>query len=251
LNEIRKFSVKAMTGGGLDIVPKESFHDDVEFHRRDLNVAPFLSPVGLGFAAYGGVFTPKTQLSYSRPVYLVPGAPPFVDSTFEQKMNVYSSAVLLMYSETLQAMYTTFFGGISPYTWNAWEQRFQGNPRIGTKTDPVYLDGLQWTDQISTIEKRGAETTEAVQLQTLPAFLGTGSVFIPSDEIQRARPGTDILALDSLSKSKTFVGYIYGGIRAFPYQFPYLKTSPAYNSGAVPTIASDMILKVYISTAAK
>jgi hypothetical protein len=251
LNEIRKFSVKAMSAGALDILLKETFHDDVEFHRRDLNVTPFLSSAGLGLAAYGGVFTPNTQLSYSRPVYIGAGAKPFVDSAFEQKMNAYTSAVLLMYSETLQTMYTTFFGGISRHTWNPSEQRFQENPRIGTKTDSVYFDGLQWSDQISTIQKRGAETTETVQPQTLPAFLGAGSVFIPSDEIRRARPGTDILAFDSLSKSKTFVGYIYGGIRAFPYQFPNLKTSPAYNSGAAPTKASDIILKVYISPAAR
>jgi hypothetical protein len=251
LNEIRKFSVKAAPGGALAIVLEDTFHDDAEFHRRDLNVTASLSPAGLGFAAYGGVFTPKTQMSYGNPVYVGPGAQPFVDSAFEQKMNAYTSAVLLMFSETSQTMYTTFFGGISRYTWNTSEQRFEENPRIGSKTDAVYMDGLQWSDQISTIQKRGPETMEVVQPRTLPAFLGTGSVFIPSDQIRRARERTDILDFDSLSNRKTFVGYIYGGIRAFPYQFPYLKTSSPYNSGAIPTKTSDMILKVYISPAAR
>jgi hypothetical protein len=34
------------------------------------------------------------------------------------------------------------------------------------------------------------------------------------------------------------VGYIYGGIHAFPYQFPYNKGAVPYNSGAVPTTGS-------------
>jgi hypothetical protein len=39
--------------------------------------------------------------------------------------------------------------------------------------------------------------------------------------------------------------YIYGGIRAFPYQFPYNKTAAPYRAGTVPTRASELILKVY------
>src|SRR6267142_5184050 len=70
LNEIRKLSIKAKPEGSLDVALVKKFHDEVEFHRRDLNVAQFLGPGGLGFAAYGGVFTPDTQLNYSRPVYV-------------------------------------------------------------------------------------------------------------------------------------------------------------------------------------
>ena len=143
-------------------------------------------------------------------------------------------------------MYTTFFGGISRYVWSPSTHLFEENPRIGSKTDLIYMDGLQWSDQISTIQTRGADTSELVHPRSLPAFLGTDAVFIPSPEITRARASTNILALDSLAKTKTFVGYVYGGIRAFPYQFPYLKTSQPHNSGAVPTKPSDMILKVYV-----
>jgi hypothetical protein len=246
LNEIRKFSVKTKVDGGLDIILKEKFHDDVEFHRRDLNLAQFLSPSGLGLAAYGGVFTPDTQLSHSKPIYVRPGTAAVVDSAVDQKMNAYSCAVLLMYSETAQTMYTTLFGGISRFAWNPSAHAFQENPRVGSKTDPIYLDGLQWSDQISTLQKHDTETAEFVHPHSLPAFLGTGAVFIPSPEVTRARAGTDIFALDSFRKTRTFVGYIYGGIRAFPYQFPYLKTAPPHNSGAVPTKSSDMILKVYV-----
>jgi hypothetical protein len=246
LNEIRKISVIEKPDGTLDITLKQKFHDDLEFHRRDLNVTQFLSRSGLGLAAYGGVFTPETQLSYSKPIYLRPEAGASVDSGFDQKMNAYSCAVLLMYSETAETMYTTFFGGITRFAWNAAAHAFEENARSGSKSDAIYLDGLQWSDQISTIQKHHSDTSEFVDPHSLPAFLGTGAVFIPAPERSRARANTEILALDAIGQRKTFVGYIYGGIRAFPYQFPYVKTAAPHNSGAVPTKPSDMILKVYV-----
>jgi len=123
------------------------------------------------------------------------------------------------------------------------------NPRVGTKTNPTYLDGMQWSDQISTIRRvmtPGSETTsEFVHPTGLPAFLGTEAVFIPAPAIARAAKGTDILDLDCL-RGKVIVGYIYGGIRAFPYRFPYDRTARPYNSGAVPSKPNDLILKVYV-----
>jgi hypothetical protein len=105
------------------------------------------------------------------------------------------------------------------------------------------MDGLQWSDQISTVRrvmKSGKETTdEAVQPVSLPGFVGTDALFIPAT-------GKEILDMDSLRGKRTFVGYIYGGIRAYPFQFPYNKTAPPYNSGTVPTKPSDLILKVYL-----
>jgi hypothetical protein len=246
LNEIRKLSIKAQPDGNLGVALIERSRDDVEFHRRDFNVAAFVSPTGVGFAIYGGVFTPETQLAYSRPIYLSSGSRPRVDSAFEQKMNAYSSAVLLMYSEVTKTMYTTFFGGISRFFWNPLEATYEQNPLVGGKTESKYLDGLQWSDQISTIAKSNTATTENVQPQPLPAFLGTDAVFIPASGLQRAYRNTEILALDSFKDQKIFLGYIYGGIRAFPYQFPYTKTAPPYNAGEVPTKPSDLILKVYM-----
>jgi Protein of unknown function (DUF4019) len=249
LDEIRKLSLKPKPDGSLSVTLVEKFHDEMEFHRRDFNIAQFLSPAGLGFAAYGGVFTPDTQLSYSKPVYVHPGSRPSVDSAFDQKMNAYSSAILLMHSETTKTMYTTFFGGISRFSWNPLESVYQENPIAGNKAESKYLDGLQWSDQISTIQKDGTGTSEVVHSRPLPAFLGTGAVFIPVSQLARGYQDTDILEFDSLKGRRTFVGYIYGGIRAYPYEFPYLKTAPPHNSGAVPSKPSDMILKVYVQPA--
>ncbi len=251
LNEIRKLKITKDPIGNLEVRLIQAYRDETEFHRRDLNVTQVLSPSGLGLAAYGGVFTPETQLNYSKPVYLLDGNGPQVDRKFDQKMNAYACPRLLLYDKSTQTMYTSFFGGISRYQWDPAVADFRENPKVGSKTEPVYLDGMQWSDQISTIRKvmaPGGETTEIVQSATLPGFLGTDAVFIPAPEVRRAYPDTAILDLDALRGSKTFVGYIYGGIQASPYSFPYLKTSQPYNAGAVPTTTSERILKVYVQT---
>jgi hypothetical protein len=250
LNEIRKLRIIAGEHGVLALTLLDKYRDTDEFHRRDLNMTQILSPKGMGLAVYGGVFTPETQLSYSKPVYLFGNSQPMVDSGFDQKMNAYSCAKLLMYDRSAETMYTTFFGGISRFTWDPATEKYVENPRTGGKAEATYLDGLQWSDQISTIRKvmapRNEETTEMVHSNPLPGFLGTDSVFIPAPELARAQTGSPILDFQSLEGTRTFVGYIYGGIRASPYRFPYLKTAAPYNAGTVPTRPSDLVLKVFV-----
>lgn len=250
LNEIRKLKITSAGDRSLHVSLAEKFEDVAEFHRRDLNVTPILAPNGLGLAVYGGVFTPETQLAYDKPIYLFDNAKPVVDSSFQQKMNAYACPRLLIYDQAGETMYTTLFGGISQYFWNATARTFIENPRVGAKVETRYLDGLQWSDQISTIQKVMAtgkeKTREAVHAALLPAFVGTGAVFIPAPEMAGAELEADILDLESLRGTRTLVGYIYGGIRAFPYQFPYNKTAAPYRAGTVPTRASELILKVYV-----
>lgn len=250
LNEIRRLSIKADAHGKPVVQLAKTYRDETEFHRRDLNVAPIVTPKGLGIAIYGGVFTPETQLAYSHPIYLLHGSQPAIDEKFEQKMNAYACAKLLIYDQANQTMYTSFFGGISRFWWDSESQTFQENSRVGDKSSKPYLDGMQWSDQISTLRKVMAagkeETTETVQSHSLPGFLGTGAVFIPADEVARASPGTAMLDLDALRGKRTLVGYIYGGIQAFPYAFPYSKSGTPYNAGAVASKPSGVILKVYV-----
>jgi hypothetical protein len=249
LNEIRKLKITENPKRSLGVQLVDTYKNTAEFHRRDLNTAATMSSKSVGFAAYGGVFTPETQLSYSKPIYLSPGSPPVVDATFEQKMNAYNTAHLVMYSKKTETIFTSFLGGISQYSWDWATGAFLENPRIGSKTNPTYLDGMQWSDQISTIRRvmtPGSEkTNEFVHPTTLPAFLGTEAVFIPVPAIARAANGTDILDFDCM-QGKVMVGYLYGGIRAFPYRFPYDRTARPYNSGAVPSKPNDLILKVYV-----
>jgi hypothetical protein len=247
LNEIRKLKIAPDAHGKLRVSQVETYRDEMEFHRRDLNVTEILSPAGVGLAVYGGVFTPDTQLSYSKPIYLISGAAPQVDRKFDQKMNAYACPSLVIYDKAAQTMYTTFFGGISRYSWDRSVGDFRDNPKVGGKTEQTYLDGMQWSDQISTIRKVMApgkeETSEVVQPNLLPGYLGTDAVFIPAPEVRR---DGSILDLDALRGTRTLVGYIFGGIQAFPYSFPYLKSSKPYNAGSVPTRPSEQILKVYV-----
>ncbi len=157
LNEIRKVQIVSDGHGALTVTLVNTFRDESEFRRRDLNVTKILSPKGLGLAAYGGVFTPDTQLSYSKPIYLFASGSPFVDSTFDQKMNAYNCAKLLVYDQAERTMYTTFLGGISRFVWDPIAGKFVENTRAGSKTARNYLDGMQWSDQISTICKVMAE----------------------------------------------------------------------------------------------
>jgi hypothetical protein len=255
LNEIRKLRISITPEGAMSVALIHKFEDPDEFHRRDLNVTEILSSKGAGLAAYGGVFTPESQLSYSKPVYLFPDALPVVDSHFEQKMNAYSCATLLLYDKQADTMYTTFFGGISRFAWDVAAEKFIENSKTGSKTEAVYRDGLQWSDQISTIRKVMAagkeETTEMVHPTPLPGFLGAGAVFIPAPEILRAAPDSSTLDFAPLRGSRTFVGYLYGGIRASPYRFPYNKSAEPYNAGAVPSKSSELILRVYVQAAGR
>jgi hypothetical protein len=250
VSEIRRLKIAVGSGGGLGVRLVQTYRDEVEFHRRDLNVTQILSPKGLGLAAYGGVFTPETQLSYSKPVYLFENSAPVVEPSFEQKMNAYACARLLMYNRSAATMYATFFGGISRFWWDPASAAFVENPRIGSKTQATYLDGMQWSDQISTIRtvmsSGKEETTELVHPTFLPGFLGTSAVFIPAPDVAHANPSANILDFEKLPRTKTLVGYIYGGVRAYPYRFPYSKTSTPYNAGTVPTKPSDLILRVYV-----
>jgi hypothetical protein len=213
-------------------------------------VVKILHSGGDGLAAFGGVFTPDTQLSYSKPVYLLTGGQPVLETTFEQKMNAYACSRLLLYDKGSSKMYTTLLGGISRYSWDDGAHEFRANPRLGSKTESTYLDGLQWSDRVSTLQTVVVDgktsTTEVVQPKALPTFIGTEAVFIPAPNLPRAMPATDVIDLSALPAGKTFVGYLYGGIQAFPFQFPYTKTAAPYNSGAVPSRPSELILKVYV-----
>jgi hypothetical protein len=248
LGEIRKLSVRRDARGQLSVALAERYRDP-EFARRDLNAAVTILPDGhsLGAAAYGGVFT-KDQLGFTKPIYWTSASPPKVDDSFEQKMSAYTCAKLLLFDPDANTMYSTFFGGISGWTWNYGTKRFELAPRTGDKTKPVYFDGMAWIDQITTLVRSPRETFEAVQPSNrLAAHLGTNAAFLPTPGLQKIREDANVFDLRALRGRRILVGYLYGGIRAFPREFPYLEDSPAYSSGNVPTKTSDMIIAVYLT----
>jgi hypothetical protein len=248
LGEIRKLRLTKARQGRLDVRLVESFTDP-EFARRDLNVGLTIQTDGtsLGAAAYGGVFT-QDQLSFAHPIFVTSGSGPKVDEKFEQKMSAYSCATVQFYDPDSGGMYTTFFGGISRWRWNDSKSRFVAAPVTGDKTSRTgYLDGLPWINEITTLVRNGSTIFEFVQENRLPGYLGTNAAFLAADGLMKVREDADIFDLRQFRGKRILAGYLFGGIRAFPKQFPYTDEAPEYTSGTVPAKASDLILKVYVT----
>ncbi len=246
LGEIRKLKITRQAGSRLSVSLAERYADP-QFARRDMNGGFVILPDGhsLGAAVYGGVFT-RDQLSFPRPIYWDAASAPREDA-FEQKMSAYTCAKMQMFDPDSKTMYSTFFGGISRWTWDDQKRDFTQAPVVGDKTNPVYFDGLPWIDQISTLVQRGQESAEFVQPAKLGGYIGANAAFLPVAGLKRIREDADLYDLAALRGKRTLIGYVYGGIRAFPKEFPYLESSPSYRSGNVPTKANDLILAVYVT----
>ena len=88
-------------------------------------------------------------------------------------MSSYSCARMVMFDPLTRSLHTTFFGGISRWKWDYKAGRPELAARVGNKASPVYLDGLEWIDQISTIVRTPDETYEVVHSTSrLPAHVG-------------------------------------------------------------------------------
>ena len=249
LSEIRKLRLTRVGHGKLEISAVQSFPDP-EFARRDLNATLTILDNGkssLGAAAYGGVFT-REQLNFTHPIWIQAGASPQVEDRFEQKMSAYSCATMLLYDPETRAMYTTFFGGISRWRWNDAARQFVQAPMFGDKTQPGgYLDGLPWINEISTLVRSPGKLAEFVHQDRLPGYVGANGVFLPASGLKRIRDDAPIFDLRQFRGKRVFVGYLFGGIRAFPKEFPYTEEARDYTSGNVPTKPNDTILKVYVT----
>ncbi len=251
VGEIRKLKINRAKDA-LSVTLVDRFKDP-EFARRDFNGTFRILPDGktLAGAVYGGVFTSE-QLNFSKPIYFSGKEAPAVDNRFEQKMSAYTCAKLLLFDPAGRTMYTTFFGGISRWLWNYSTQAFEQAPIIGDKSKSSYQDGMPWIDQISTLAADAKGTVEFAQpANRLPAFLGTNMAFLPVPGLKRVREEAPIFDLAQFRGKRTLVGHLFGGVRAFPRQFPYRDDSPSYNSGNVPTKPNNMILKVYLTVPAE
>jgi hypothetical protein len=146
-------------------------------------------------------------------------------------------------------MLRTFLGGISGWLWNQEKGAVEPAPREGDRSAAVYRDGLQWIDRITTLVRdRDGQHVEWVQpANRLAGYLGANAVFLPAHGLQRFRPDADVFDARPLRGRRTLAGYIFGGIRAFPRQFPYSDNAPDYRSGNVPTRASEMVIAVYVT----
>lgn len=220
-DQIKRFKIND-NGINVSITDYSEFTDTAEYHRRDMNLIPAIKPDGITqyLTLYGGVFKRNADLPFLNPIYIEENSIT-VDYSFEQKLTQYTTAHLNAFSLVTGNMHTTFFGGTSLYSVN------------DTTGDLEYDPLVPFINDISTLTKMSnGVSNEIVNTEKMPALLGTNAKFI----LNKTVPHFDnkVIKLDLLNYTRTFVGYIYGGIKA---QLP--------NNG--PSTPSDFIFKVYIT----
>jgi len=219
-NQIKKFKIND-DGVNVSIFDYTEFTDTAQYHRRDMNLVPALKPDGITefLTLYGGVFKTSANLPFLNPIYIEENSIT-VDYSFEQKMTQYTTANLTAFNAATGSMHTTFFGGTSLYS-------------VNDTTGVLEYDELvPFINDITTLTKKSDGTSEEIiSSEKMPALLGTNAKFILNQNIPHY--DNEVIKLNQLSQ-RTFVGYIFGGIKA---ELP--------NNG--PSTPSDYILKVYLN----
>lgn len=247
--EIRRFEIQEVLGYP-QVKPGtyEAWTHPTEFHRRDLTVEHTILPDGaLGVAAYGGVFTPPTLPNgdpnpngddvYDAPIYITPSGAT-IAGEYAQRMSQYTCANLRLFDRQTRTMYTTFFGGISRYTYDRDERRFVIAPKQGKLGDPDFLDGVPWIDTITTLVRdgNGVHREHAHHEAQLPALMGANSRFVPIARTYAAYKELDhgILDMRAIAR-RTQVGWLVGGI-----------VSPVAQNANDTTWAMSKVYRVYL-----
>lgn len=219
-NQIRKFQI-VENGSSVEISNYDAITDTVEFHRRDMNVVPAIRTDGITpyMILYGGVFLHGSDLPYLNPLY-IDGSSVIVDNSFSQKMSQYTCSYLSSYDAVSGNMHTTFFGGMSLYYYNEITQQQECDSLV------------PFINDITTLTKyANGSSDEKISPTKLPALLGTNSKFILNEDVHHFE--NDVIKINELT-GRTFVGHIFGGIRAL---LP----------NNTPSFPSEYIFKVYLT----
>ncbi|MBS1786247.1 MAG: hypothetical protein JST85_00915 [Acidobacteria bacterium] len=211
------------TGGQMD--------PENPYHRRDLTVKSSLDASGnRRLAAYGGVFKGGRMEGFLNPVFVSSGSNTVTltpNTTTAQLMSQYDTAAIQLFDNRggVGVMYTTLFGGISQFYWDAASQTL--------KHDAVNLsqgvDGLPFINSVSTLKMSAANDTgnqylhvgqtmpptSAIPLCTTPTgtvaalYGGAETKFVIASGTPQTTPG--VLQLGSIT-SPSVVGFMVGGI---------------------------------------
>jgi hypothetical protein len=222
-NSIKKFQVNVV-GPLVTIANYTESIDTANFHRRDFNLVPAIKPNGSEYLiAYGGVFRYDEDLPFFNPIYL-DGTGATVTTGFDQQLNQYTTAHMKLFDSTSKDMHTMFFGGTGMYYYDTVDMMI--------KVDSL----VPFVDDISLVTRNNAGNfIETLYPIRMPGLLGTNAEFILNENIPQYDNG--VIKFRDLN-ARTFVGYIFGGIKA---------TGPNPGTGGMGTSsASDVILKVYI-----
>ncbi|MBL7827133.1 MAG: T9SS type A sorting domain-containing protein [Saprospiraceae bacterium] len=219
-NEIRKFKINS-SPNSLSISDYTAIHDDQNLHRRDFTLAPTVTPGGAnGLGLYGGVFRPNEALPYYHPVYISENQPIDLDEQYEQLFSQYTCPTVPIFDAFDQSMYTLFFGGLSVHYVDQSTQSIQFDERV-----PFIKD-------ITTFHRAAnGASKEYVMPIRFDALLGTNMIFAFSEAAPHY--SNEVFKLREMT-GRTFVGYLFGGIKA---EIPNI----------TPSSASDRMFKVFIT----
>lgn len=219
-NKIKRFKI---IDDGIDLKFSNFSYwkDTVNFHRRDLNVLPIVRPNGsFAHSAYGGVFQKKFNLPYQEPI-TIDESGAVVHYAYKQLMSQYTCATIPVFDSVSRDMYTTFLGGISLYDYDEVNNKLNCDSLI-----PFINDITTFTRHA---DGKMEETILPVHLRGL---LGSNALFIPNLSIAHYDNG--VIKLRELPKTKTFIGYLFGGIKA---------SKP--NKG--PSTSNDTVYRIYLT----
>jgi len=172
--------------------------DTVNFHRRDLNCAPWISENNEeGFAVYGGVFQYDQDIPYRNPIYVTQNGS-VIDFSFKQKMSQYQCPVIPLYDSVSNDMYSILFAGMSLYYLDSATQTLKEDTMV-----PFIKD-------ISTLIHHADGTTHEVILPIqFPQLGGANAEFFQNSSLQHYENG--VMKLRAYTQA-VLLGYIFGGM---------------------------------------
>ena len=222
-NSIRRFTILD-DGVSLSVSHLPLIYDATNLHRRDINVVSQIMPSGQeGITLFSGVFQVGANLPFLNCVNIdINGYT--VNNDFSQYYNHYHCAHIPLYSVANNEMHTIFFGGIAQYYENDGEL--------------IQDDNVPFVKTISRVTRDATGTMSEYKLPIeMPALLGAGSEFIPTENIPQFN--NEVLKLDDFTADTTLVGYIYGGISS-------TAANIFFTNDGTQSSASSQIFKVYI-----
>lgn len=220
------------------------------YHRRDLTVKASLNGTGQPrVTAYGGVFRGGRMEGFLNPMYIdpataAPGIATTTDTATAQLLSQYDCAAIVM-ADKSNTVYTSFFGGISYYYWDAATKALKHDP-VNIATG---VDGLPFINSVSTLKQpaTGAGQQYLHTAETFPPAAsvpscgaGANALYLGAETKFAMGPGVPatangVIQLGSIAKP-TAVGYLVGGIAS---------TAPYSANGT--TCASPMFYKVTVN----
>lgn len=224
---IRKFTL-GEAAGDIQVTHKSAVTDELNFHRRDYNLAPQIFQDGsAGLTAFSGVFQPGAVLAPFQNLVEIRAFGHTPVAGFSQFLANYHCAKVPLFSSSANEMHTLFFGGMSQYWLDANDSLIRDNRLPFVKT-------------VSRVSRLADGSYEEVAFDAeLPFFTGTSAEFIPAADVP-VLP-RDIVDYDALPDGEVLLGYIAGGIVT-----PENQRNPFVANTVGITSANALLIRVFL-----